>query len=396
MLSNQAIIKVVSADISSCIQEITDRKIMLFDIIYENSLTVIFSVSPFYVGAVKSICKKRGYGFEIIKESPFVTKIKSYKKRWVLFVGILVLFTLSVWIPKHIFFYEVYGNTIIPDSKIISCVTEYGLNFGCRNAAVNSEYVKDRMMEELPHIEWLGIRVRGCVAEIHIREKEIPESYRREHTINSIVSSKDGVIDSLTVVRGIPLCSVGQAVEKGQVLISGYEDCGLFLRGTNASGEIFAKTNHSYQLVAPHPVIERKQEKEKRTVLSLQFGKNIINFNNYSGISPTECVKISRREFLTLPGGFQLPVSLNIQQIISYEYQSPEQYSVDDTRLQNSLDQYVLQIMNAGEILHKKYEFVQMEDTGIMYGIYACREEIGSIRIEEILNYNGKNDGTNS
>ena len=40
----------------------------------------------------------------------------------------------------------------------------------------------------------------------------------------NVVAGKDGVITSVSAMEGNCLCAVGQAVKKGQVLISAYTD----------------------------------------------------------------------------------------------------------------------------------------------------------------------------
>ena len=63
--------------------------------------------------------------------------------------------------------------------------------------------------------------------------------------------SRDGFIVSATVTRGNFLCRVGQSVKAGQVLISGYTDCGICIQATRAEGEIYAQTSRDFAAVTP-------------------------------------------------------------------------------------------------------------------------------------------------
>ena len=47
------------------------------------------------------------------------------------------------------------------------------------------------------------------------------------------------------------LCAPGQAVSKGQVLISGYTDCGLCVLSQRAQGEVMAYTGRSFSALMP-------------------------------------------------------------------------------------------------------------------------------------------------
>jgi hypothetical protein len=92
------------------------------------------------------------------------------------------------------------------------------------------------------------------VATIHISENEREKDQNiQKNTVSHIVAANDGLVDEITVTDGVQMCKVGQIVRKGQILISGYEDCGLFVRASNAQGTVYAKTSKQIDAVAPQP-----------------------------------------------------------------------------------------------------------------------------------------------
>ena len=96
------------------------------------------------------------------------------------------------------------------------------------------------------------------------------------------------------------------------------------------------------------------------------------------------------RKFLTLPGGFQLPVAIVCQELHDYETFENAYAEIDTLWINQMAEQYVLQEMTAGEILIKNSSVQELEDYYVLKGVYACREQIGIPKIEEIVNNDGK------
>ena len=99
-----------------------------------------------------------------------------------------------------------------------------------------------------------GVNTSGCVATVSVRERTDPEVTEQDSAVSNIVASRDGFIVSATVTRGNFLCRVGQSVKAGQVLISGYTDCGICIQATRAEGEIYAQTSRDFAAVTPRRV----------------------------------------------------------------------------------------------------------------------------------------------
>ena len=110
------------------------------------------------------------------------------------------------------------------------------------------------------------------------------------------------------------------------------------------------------------------------------FGKNRINFYEDSGFMDTGCVKMSEEYYLTLPGGFVLPVALLRQTEITYTCETSVRSSdAVESMLAEESRSYLLKQMIAGEILSTTQEFMD----GCYEAEYVCREMIGRLVYEE-------------
>jgi sporulation protein YqfD len=306
--------------------------------------------------------------------------MKNLLRRPVLVIGLCLLAFLALYLPSRVLFIQVEGNNLIPAKLIMEQAQKYGVTFGANRREIRSEQVKNGLLGAIPQLQWVGVTTEGCVAKIHVRERSEPELSGQNFAVTSIVASRDGVIKSFTAHRGSALCKVGQAVTKGQVLISGYTDCGLSIRADQAEGEIMAQTNRQISAVTPDFQLTKGSIIRSEKKFSLIIGKNRINFYKDSGILDTTCVKMYSENYMTLPGSFYLPVILLTEEWIYYDLTESE--TVDaETVLLDFADRYLASQMIAGQILHRS----EAVDGNVLEGEYACLEMIGQVRYEESL-----------
>ena len=377
---------ITSADIPGALQLLTDHNIILTDIHAESDLSVRITASKRDFQKGKDLLEKRGDRCEAASKYGLYWTLLTLKSRWLFVSGCLLILLLSIFIPSRLYFFKVTGNQQIPDLWILENAEACGLTFGCNRAAMKSEKLKNNILERIPELDWVGITTAGCVATIEVREKTLDDkTENNDYYVSHIVAACDSVVENITVINGTALSKPGQAVEKGQILISGYENCGFILKASRAQGEVYGKTIRTLSLYTPLERLHRGKKVYSEKKYSLQIGKNIINFSKDSGISPSGCVKMNSRKYLSLPGGFQLPIALVCQELCYYDTVISE--TQDDLQwLEKAGTQYIISQMNAGEILLEQTTLMHTEEFYGLKGLYACREEIGKTKIEEILN----------
>jgi hypothetical protein len=176
------------------------------------------------------------------------------------------------------------------------------------------------------------------------------------------------------------MCKPGDAVTAGQKLISGYTDLGICVRGTQAKGEVYALTQREITAKSPS-VYDLRGERQGQTVkFALQIGKKRINFYKCSGILDTRCARIYSVWYMTLPGGFQLPLGIIKEVWLDYEA-SPGQPEIFD--LSDAASCYLLDALADGQILATQTNLQEDDSAYILNGRYVCREMIAQIQIEE-------------
>lgn len=392
-LAGTICLELTSADVAGSLRNINELGIVISDVQTSGDLTVSFSVPRQSLHPIEKMAARKGERLRVLQRSGLFWSLWALRYRPVLLFGMSLLLVLALYTPSRVLFVEVEGNEQLPRQLILEAAQDAGIQFGASRRAVRSEKMKNTLLGAVPQLQWAGVNTYGCVAVISVRERAQPIKPQESASVTQIVASSDGVITSCTVTGGSALCSPGQAVQKGQVLISGYVDCGQTITATRAEGEIFALTNHDLSLVIPSKSLVRDQQGGSKTNFSLQIGKKRINFYNGSGISDATCVKMYSEYYITLPGGYRLPVKLIKEQIHHYDTQTKlrGEESARAFLSESGLD-YLRRHFVALEVLNVQEAFLLDGDCYRLNGQYACSEMIGRQQGEQIGDFHGKTD----
>ena len=330
------------------------------------------------LSAFRRICDKQGDRIRITGRKGLYWNLKGILKRPVLLAGFFFLFLFTLYLPGRVLFVYVEGNERIPARKILEMADTCGIGFGSSRRQVRSERMKNTLLEVLPELQWAGVNTRGCVAVITVRERTRQEIRLPDSGFGHIVALTDGIIADCTATRGTLLCVPGQAVRAGQILISGYTDTGLAIRAEQASGEVYGCTRRTIRAVTPMYFSAASKKDVCIKKYSLLIGQKRINLWKDSGIYDATCDRMYAEYYITLPGGFQLPLALAVEEfwkreMLSGEISQPEA----EARLVRFGESYLQQTMIAGTIQSSNLRFSVQPGILILTGEYCCHELIG-------------------
>lgn len=386
-------VSVIAADPAEALAELGRMGIPAEGVrIREEELLLSFFVQQKDLKRVRIWAEKKGFGFKLHRFGPIFTLLKSAAKRPVLLIGVAFLLFLSWWLPSRILFVQVEGNQNVPANLILEEAENCGITFGVPRREIRSEKVKNALLQAVPQLQWAGVNTRGCVAVITVRERSVTAQEHEVKCVCSLVADRDGIITRFTVTGGNCQLRSGQAVKRGEVLVSGYTDCGLCIRAEHSGGEIFAETGRDLTVRTPSEYLLEGEERATEQKFALIIGKNRINLYKGSGISGIGCDKIYSEYYMTLPGGFRLPIKL-VTETVTYCLEptiaeDPEARQ----RLATFADDYLPGQMVAGRILSRVETIAQEEGYLRMQGYYACEEMIARRRSEEIIKPYGNDD----
>ena len=378
--------KIVSASLSATVNKISDQCEM-FDLKIIDPLTATFWVRR----TDYSVIRKYD-GIILLDRYGLFWTIKRILMRPVLTFGLLIFLLLTFYLPTRVLFINVNGNKTLSDAQILDAAQNCGISFGAPRNKVRSEKVKNALLQSLPQLQWACINTRGCVAEISVHERYTKEN-QSISKMQNVVAVRDGIITSMTVYRGTPLCAIGQAVKKNQMLVSGYSNLGLLIKQEAANAEIRGETQRSVTAVTLAGYTLKQQCVRTERTYAIQMGKKLIKFQKGSGISPPECGRINKIYDLTLPGGYRLPFAVVVEHTLYYDSvnQSPEDNAEFNWFLENA-DAAVYDQMIAGKVLKREASMSCDNNICMLYAVYRCDELIGTIQSKEIYTDDGKRD----
>lgn len=368
------------------------REIRLEQIDRVSALVLEFTIPRWELEKAQRAAERNGDKLEVLTREGLPEVLRSWLHAPVIAATVLVLLASTAFVPSRILFIRVEGNEAVPTHLILERAEQCGLSFGSSRGELRSEQVKNRLLEAVPELSWVGVNTSGCVATIAVRERQI-EPEPEPVTPGNIVAVTDAVITELTATAGTPLCSLGDGVKAGQVLISGYTDLGLCTHVEAAEGEVYGMTRREAEVVIPRNTLISGEERAVVKKYSLLIGKNRINFDSDSGILYTGCGKMTQIRTLCLPGGWELPIALVVEIYTVTELNAAERWEQTAGEvLEEASRAQILQAMTAGQILSAETAVSSDEGVFRLTGLYECREMIGR-RSSGILTEGDTNDG---
>ena len=377
-------VEVVSADIPAFLSAANSAGLELWNVEMPDALTVRFELPRTRMKILTRLINNRGEKLTILARRGLWWKFAALKKRPVLVAGMCLIMGLTMFLPSRVLLVEVEGNTTIPDARIIEGAERCGITFWASRREVRSEQVKNALLEAMPELSWAGVNTYGARAVISVRQRDLESEEDTLPTVSNIVACRDGFILTCQAERGTALCAPGQTVTQGQILISGYTDCGICITATRAAGEVYAATTRQIQALTPANCLKTAASGREKVNWSLILGKNRINFYKSSGISPSTCGRMVTEYTLTLPGGFALPVKLMKDTVSARTLTESQVAEADAAELLTTFARdYLSRQMIAGTVT-AALETVSIQDgCWALAGNYACTEMIGRERAEQ-------------
>ena len=356
----------------------------------KSELTAAFFVPQGQRADLEQICRKRGDLYKIISRIGVWPRARSILSRPLLCFGMAVLLSISIWLPSRVLFVRVEGNSLIAENRILEAAQACGIGFGASRREVRSEKVKNALLSSVPQLQWAGVNTAGCTAVISVREKTAETVEEKPSDAVSILASRDGYVLSAQAEQGNLLVKPGEAVRQGQVLISAYTDCGISIRVEEAKGEVFAQTNRRMNAIMPSNKLEKRSEQRDKRKISLLIRKKRIILWKDSGIWEGTCGRMYEEYYITLPGGFQLPIALCTEVYdIGEAVPTDESQQYAESTLVCFSDAYLRSHMISGKIINRIHRVQKADGSYHLVGSYVCEEMIGIPRQEKIGDTNG-------
>lgn len=215
---------------------------------------IFLSISVRDYKKIRNIRGKTKIKIRILKKIgvPFI--VRRYRLRIGFLVGILLFFAIIYVLSQFVWRIEVVGNQHLTKNEILEMCDSVGLHIGAPKSKVDSYEIRDKMLLESNKLAWASFNLEGSVVTVNV--SEIKNEFSDEEYCN-IVSDYNGVIKSIIVQKGSAEVLSGEAVQKGDLLISGVVSATGHTYFTNATGTVTAEVEENIEIILPIEFTEK-------------------------------------------------------------------------------------------------------------------------------------------
>lgn len=219
---------------------------------------------------IRPLVKKSGVKARVLQKYGFPFWLHEHRKRYVLAAGIL-FFLGSLWLfPKFVWEIRISGNESVPSQSIYRALEEIGVSRGMQLKDLDYDNLRQDLILQLPELSWCSLNINGSVVTVEVRERVYAPL--KNDTPCNLIAKCDGYITQADVYVGTPLVKSGDAVVKGDLLVSGvveYQNGHTEFK--QAKAKILAQTERIITVKQPLRITQevRTGQVKRRRVLEL-------------------------------------------------------------------------------------------------------------------------------
>lgn len=242
-----------------------------------------------------------------------------YRRRAGLFIGFVLIFVMLFFAERFVWDIQITGNTTMTESEVREELRACGFGIGSYIPSVHAATLENRVLLLSDRIAWISVYMDGTIARVQVIEQvDAPPVEDRSRPAN-LIAREDGQIELIELYRGNCVVTRGQAVKKGDLLVSGlYDSSTVGYRYTRAAGRVLARTERELCVEIPLSYTEKSYETPKYDEICLKFFDYSLKIFKYVG-NETDTYDIIKEEvYPSLLGSNSLPVGISLSKRIPY------------------------------------------------------------------------------
>lgn len=385
-------LRLTGASPQHCLNLFCTEGLAFWRIVREDELHYCVSVRPRAVDAAKRLAQRAYCTAEVLYRRGLSHDLRKLRRRPLLLLGLPAALAAGFVFQSFVWSVEVEGNERVHPQTVVRALEELGVGIGTWAPSIDCKAIKHPLLNSVPELSWAAVNRSGGKLTVLVSERSRPERERPDYPAGNIVAVRDGVLTEVNVSEGMRLCAVGDTVRKGQVLVSGFEDYGLCIKGVCAQAEIYGQTWHSMLIAMPLARGEKRYTGREWTQRTLIVGRKRINLSGNSRISMPNCDKMISEKKLSLPG-YEFPVAL---ETATYrEYETVRCPARDAERLlEQAFRRMTLASMTAGRIDSASCAVTRTGELFVLRGEATCTEMLARLVPMNAIYEGEGHDGT--
>ena len=296
---------------------------------------------------LRDILKGKGIRLHILEKKGLPFVVFKYRKRPGIIVGLALFLALLKILSGFIWIIDIDGNIITKEEEIIMACENIGIKSGMRASNINTKSQREKLLLRLDTLSWAALNIEGSRLTVNVSEADKTKVDEKKPC--NLKAEFDGVIKKIDVTSGNCVVKVGDAVRKGDVLVSGIIENAGSTRFVASKGEILAEVEKNHKLTEPFDkriIIPTGKTKNKYVLemfnikLPLYLGREQESFE--------ENLKISQLKLF----GRKLPIKLYRKKFDFIKEHTEKQ---TEEKMKVNLDKQMLEISGKNQIKSKEF-----------------------------------------
>lgn len=198
------------------------ENLILWKMLQRDRFTLEIQVTGRQYPRLAELAQRAGFavGAESRRGLPYF--LLRFRRRYALLAGVAVCLVLFGVGARTVLTIDVTGNESLTKEEIISQLRLCGVSVGTYGPNIPIREVENQMMLAMDQLTFFSLNLHGTRAEVIVREKDPAPELREETVPTDVISSAAGVITHIEPWVGDAMFQEGEAVLKGDVLISGH------------------------------------------------------------------------------------------------------------------------------------------------------------------------------
>lgn len=226
---------------------------------------------------IESAAEKHGGKINVTSRRGLSCYVSPLWKRPGITAGVLAFIIIINFFGGYVWDLKIVGNDVLSDARLEQFLSENGLYVGARWNDIDRDRTEALMLASFDECAWVHINRFGTTAQIEINEAVKKPETALTGEPYSLTAKKDGVIVKATVSEGWQLVKKGDAVVKGEMLVSGVslskdEKQNIY---AHARGEFLAEVKEPISITVSRAQSEKLYTSEKKYTQLYFFGLHI-------------------------------------------------------------------------------------------------------------------------
>lgn len=330
---------------------------------------------------LRQSARKSGVRVHAVEKSGIPFLLHKNRARIGLVAGLFLSVALYAVCSQCLWRIEVNGNRTVRAEAILAAAQASGVSRGAWKHNVDVSAAEIAVRRSIPEISWVAVNLRGSTAVIEVREQVEAPPIVEQDTPTHLVAARDGYVEQLHIERGTALVKNKEAVEKGEVLISGIvtkKDETTYV--VHAQGSCVARTQRELRItpdLSEYAVIGSVYKQNSLYFFGVEIPVALAKKQSFSSVTE---IDVSLSEVL-LPIGARKNVSYELT-ALNDSFLAKDEYFLLSC---SSFYEAYAAMMEECEMLDEQLREEQ-PGTGTLFWRADCRENIAiEVPIEEYL-----------